>query len=72
MTCWIDGVQVANSANLAIGNSVDTANYPKVGIYRGWQLDGYPPLAVHIANVEHGTASLLLRVTSPLPWPMVK
>lgn len=70
MTCWLDGVQVANSTGLTIGGA-DAQNYPKVGIYRGWQGDGYPPLAVQIANVEHGTASLLNRVTSPLPWPTV-
>ena len=71
MTCWIDGVQIANSTNLAIGGS-DAGNYVKVGIYRGWQGDGYPPLAVQIANVEHGTASLISRVTTRSAWPSVK
>lgn len=69
MTCWVNGVQVANSTGLAIGGP-DAGNYVKVGIYRGWQGDGYPPLAVQIANVEHGTASLLSRVTTPLTWPV--
>lgn len=71
MTCWVDGVQVANSTGLTIGGA-DKSNYPKVGIYRGWQGDGYPPLAVQVANVEHGTASLLARVTSSPAWPTVK
>ncbi len=71
MTCWIDGIQVANSTNLAIGGP-DAGNYVKVGIYRGWQNDGYPPLAVQIANVEHSTASLMRRVTSRATWPVVK
>jgi hypothetical protein len=71
MTCWIDGVQVANSTNLPIGGP-DAGNYVKVGIYRGWQNDGYPPLAVQIANVEQGTASLMSRVTTRATWPSVK
>lgn len=71
MTCWIDGIQVANSTNLAIGGP-DAGNYVKVGIYRGWQNDGYPPLAVQIANIEHSTASLMRRVTSRAMWPVVK
>jgi polysaccharide lyase-like protein len=70
MTCWIDSVQVANSTGLTIGGP-DPFNYPKVGIYRGWQGDGFPPLAVQVANVEHGTASLLSRVTNPPLWPAV-
>lgn len=71
MTCWINGVQVANSTGLTIGGA-DAGNYVKAGIYRGWQGDGYPPLAVQIANIEHGTGSLLSRVTNPLAWPTVK
>lgn len=71
MTCWIDGIQVANSNNLAIGGN-DPGNYVKIGIYRGWQRDGYPPLAVEIANVEHSAASLMRRVTTRAAWPSVK
>jgi hypothetical protein len=71
MTCWIDGVQVARSANLAIGGP-DNGNYVKVGIYRGWQNNGYPPLAVQIANVEQGTTSLMNRVSTRAAWPSPK
>ena len=71
MTCWVDGVQVANSVGLTIGGP-DAANYVKVGIYRGWQSEGYPPLAVQIANIEHGTASLMSRVTTRAAWPPAK
>jgi hypothetical protein len=72
LSVWVDGRQVCNVKGVPIGNAVDIGNYVKVGVYRGWQGDGYPPLAVQIANVEHGYASLLARVTSPLPWPTVK
>lgn len=72
LTVWIDGKQVTSVTGQAIGNTVDTANYFKVGIYRGWQGDGYPPLVVYVSNIEHGTASLLARVTSPLPAPTIR
>jgi Polysaccharide lyase len=72
LSVWVDGRQVCNVKGTAIGNAVDTANYFKVGIYRGWQGDGYPPLSVQIANVEQGKASLFARVSSPVPWPTVK
>lgn len=71
MTCWVDGVQVATSTGIVIGGA-DAHNYVKAGIYRGWQGDGYSPLAVQVANLEHGTASLMARVAAPLPWPTVK
>lgn len=71
MTCWIDGIQVADSHDLAIGGP-DAGNYVKIGIYRGWQRNGYPPLAVEVANVEHGTTSLMRRVTNRAAWPSVK
>lgn len=71
MTCWIDGVQVAISTGVVIGGA-DAHNYVKAGLYRGWQGDGYSPLAVQVANLEHGTASLIARVAFPLIWPSVK
>jgi hypothetical protein len=71
MNCWVDGIQVASSVGLTIGGP-DAANYVKVGIYRGWQSEGYPPLAVQIANIKHGTASLMSRVTTRAAWPSAK
>ena len=70
MTAWVDGVQVCNVTGLTIGGA-DAHNYVKCGIYRGWQGDGYPPLAVQVANVDHGTASLMSRTTNRLPWPTI-
>jgi len=66
---WIDGVQVVNFTGIIGSTNPDPHVYFKYGIYRGWQGDGYPPLANQIANVRQGTGSLASRITSPLPWP---
>lgn len=70
MTAWVDGIQVCNVTNLAIGGP-DANNYVKCGIYRGWENQGYPPLVVYHANIQHGTTSLLSRVNNPPSWPVV-
>lgn len=64
---WIDGVKVVDYVGPIA--STDLNYYFKFGIYRGWQGDGYPPLAARFANVVQGTASLLARVTAPPAMP---
>lgn len=64
---WIDGAKVVAFTG-ALGGS-DPRFYFKLGLYRGEANTGLPTMAVQFANVVHGAASLMARVTSPLPWP---
>lgn len=64
---WIDGVKVVTFVG-KIGD-VDPQYYFKFGCYRGWENEGLPTMAFQYANVVQGSASLLSRVTNPLPWP---
>jgi hypothetical protein len=65
MQLWKDGVQIFNSP-LKMGYNDSSGPYWKYGIYRQ---ESTSTLIASYANVEIGTASLLDRVSNPLPLP---
>lgn len=63
---WLDGSKVIGATGIVMGFNNPQGPYSKLGVYRsGWT----DPIVVEWANREIGTASLLSRVTSPLPTP---
>lgn len=62
---WINGKEVANAKNIALGYNDDVGPYYQFGIYRGREVAH--PFTVYYANMEMSTSSLLSRVTAPLP-----
>jgi len=70
LNVWLDGVQIVKFTGVIGSVTPDPGLYFKFGIYRGWQFEGYPPLAVQYANVVQGTESLKDRVAAPPAWPL--
>lgn len=66
LTVWRDGTKVYENQSLPIGYNDTQGPYFKHGLYRQ---DAPQTTVVEFANPEIGTASLLSRVSSPLPKP---
>lgn len=64
---WVNGTEVLNASSIDMGFVDVDGPYWKLGIYR--RADDALPFVLETANQEWGTASLLDRVTNPLPLP---